>query len=38
MTIDRRIEDRLPRVLAELGAGPEPDYADLVLARATHAR
>ena len=38
MTIDRRLEDDLPRMLAELGAGAEPDYTDLILQRAAHAR
>ncbi len=38
MTIDRRIEDTLPRILAELGAGAEPDYTDLVLERAAQVR
>ncbi|MFL5675516.1 MAG: TolB family protein [Chloroflexota bacterium] len=38
MTIDRRIEESLPSILTDLGRGPAPDYADLVLARTAQAR
>ena len=38
MTINRRIEPALPEILAELGAGPVPDYADLVVERAGRTR
>lgn len=38
MTIDRRIEASLPAILAELGSGPTPDYADLILERTVNTR
>lgn len=38
MTIDRRIEAALPEILAELGAGPRPDYVALVLERSARSR
>jgi Tol biopolymer transport system component len=37
MTIDSRIERALPGILAELGAGPTPDYAEEILARTSRA-
>ena len=33
-----RIERRLPTILADLGSGPYPDYADTLLARTASAR
>ena len=38
MNGDRRIERTLPVILADLGAGPAPDYADLLLARTARTR
>jgi dipeptidyl aminopeptidase/acylaminoacyl peptidase len=38
MTGDRRIERALPVILADLGAGPMPDYTDLLLARTARSR
>ena len=38
MTGDRRIERALPTILADLGAGPMPDYTDLLLARTARSR
>ncbi len=38
MTVERSIEQSLPEILAGLGAGPAPDYADLVLERVAHTR
>jgi len=38
MTADRQVESRLPGILADLGAGPAPVYADVVLARTAAAR
>ena len=37
MTMDRSLEPRLPAILTELGAGPAPDYAGLVLDRTAGA-
>lgn len=38
MTGDRGIERALPTMLADLGAGPMPDYTDLLLARTARSR
>lgn len=38
MTGDRRIERALPTILGDLGAGPMPDYTDLLLARTARSR
>jgi Tol biopolymer transport system component len=38
MNGDTRVERQLPQILADLGAGPSPDYADLILARTAATR
>ncbi len=38
MTGDRRIERALPTILADLGAGPIPDYTDSLLAQTARSR
>lgn len=38
MTIDPRLERMLPDILDDLGAGPAPDYTDLVLDRIARVR
>lgn len=38
MTVDRNIERALPEILVQLGAGPAPDYAEVVLERARETR
>jgi Tol biopolymer transport system component len=38
MSAPSRIERRLPVILAELGAGPHPDYTEALLARTASAR
>jgi Tol biopolymer transport system component len=38
MNGDTRIERQLPQILADLGAGPSPDYTDIILARTAATR
>ena len=38
MNDDTRIERQLPQILADLGAGSSPDYAEIILARTAAAR
>lgn len=38
MTADPRLERNLPAILADLGAGPVPDYVDSLLARTARTR
>ncbi len=38
MSGDLRLERNLPGILADLGAGPAPDYTDLLLARTAGTR
>jgi Tol biopolymer transport system component len=38
MTVDRRLELALPEILADLGAGPFPDYGDAIVERAARTR
>jgi Tol biopolymer transport system component len=38
MNGDTRIERQLPQILADLGAAPSPDYADILLARTAATR
>ena len=38
MNDDTRIERQLPQILADLGAGSSPDYANTILARTAAAR
>lgn len=38
MTLDPRLERTLPTVLADLGSGGQPDYADALLARTARVR